>query len=151
MPSSFAWVGRAGDGSIALAGKYKVAVRAWDAYGLSAAAIGWVTIPVAPTPVPTRVSRPAPTQEPQIILPVVTQAPFVPTPEPAQAPEIVPPAPPMIDPIYLWPALALGAFLAVLSANAFSNKKHRAYRDLLAAMEAIRLQNARSSFENEEN
>jgi hypothetical protein len=139
LPGRFAWLGKMGDGSIGYGGKYKVTVRVWDSLGNTGTASGWVIIPLPPARPTATVAAPAvippaltfqpPTQVPPTPIPII---PAKGKPVPVKAP-VPRPAQTIvrgIDPISLWPALALGAFLAVLSASSFSNKKPLAYREL---------------------
>ena len=52
LPTKFVWLGRMGNGAIATIGKYRVTLKAWDAFGNTGTASGWVIIPLPP-PQPT--------------------------------------------------------------------------------------------------
>jgi hypothetical protein len=61
LPTKFSWLGRMGDGSIAYVGKYNVSAKAWDSFGNTGNAYGWVIIPL---PLPLATSTPTPTSTP---------------------------------------------------------------------------------------
>jgi hypothetical protein len=93
LPTKFVWLGRMGNGSIATIGKYKVTLKAWDAFGNTGTASGWVIIPLPP-PQPTNTPA-APAAAPQSIAAATTPA------RPALVVRAVPPtsAPKKIVPI----------------------------------------------------
>ena len=99
-------------------------------------------MPLAPEPTPTQISLP----------PKTTPAP-IPQPQPVSESKDnqMPMSWRKIDPIFLWPAVALGAFLAVLGASTFSDQKHKAYRNLQSAMEKIMQQRLATRAHDEKN
>jgi hypothetical protein len=52
LPTKFVWLGKMGNGAIATIGKYRVTLKAWDAFGNTGTATSWVIIPLPP-PQPT--------------------------------------------------------------------------------------------------
>jgi hypothetical protein len=63
LPTKFIWLGKMGNGSIANVGSYQVTVKAWDDFGNTGTAIGWVIIPlpIVATSTPTPTLMPTPT------------------------------------------------------------------------------------------
>ena len=101
LPTKFVWLGRMGNGSIATIGKYRVTLKAWDAFGNTGTASGWVIIPLPlpqPTVTPAALATPSQPATPIASTPVhlaavvsaatPTPAPkqVVPTPAPTPAP-----------------------------------------------------------------
>jgi hypothetical protein len=140
LPSGFSWPGRMGDGSTAWAGKYRVTVRAWDDYGNSAEAVGWVVIHPAPTAVPTDAPQPAAVQ-PAADTPrpanTPVPAPALPTAVPTVAPAPQPSPVPRIVAILLWPVVGLVGMLTVLAAAGVSDGRPRSIGRLAATLDAV--------------
>jgi hypothetical protein len=146
LPTVFTWLGRMGDGSIAYAGRYNATVRAWDAYGNSDQATGWVLIILAPEPTtaPTVAPLvPLPTPEPtqQQVVAVVVPPPAAPVapvvvvvPQPEQTVKKV--VTPTFVQRILWPAFAFIGLLAVLASASLSDRRPRELKALAKAMKA---------------
>jgi hypothetical protein len=147
LPDKFSWLGRMGDGSIAYAGRYIVTVRAWDDYGNTAKATGWVLILLAPKPTPTSTPTsttvpPTPeptttsTKQPAIVAVVPSATPVVqvviPEPEPVKNIEK-----PVIQRI-LWPAFSFIGLLAILASASLSDRRPRELKALAKSMDTTR-------------
>ncbi len=138
LPTIFNWPGRMGDGSIAYAGRYQVILRAWDAYGNSDQAVGWVIILLAPTATPTAEptvpatpTRPAVTPTPA----PTTAATLARTPAPATAPAPTAaptPAPPPA-PVNGWPAEIVGGLGIFFLTISMLDRRPSAWRRLARA------------------
>ena len=101
LPTKFVWLGKMGNGAIATIGKYRVTLKAWDAFGNTGTATSWVIIPLLPpqptatpsatavAPQPTIAATSTPTRL-AVGVPAVTPTPVskkvVPTPAPPPAP-----------------------------------------------------------------
>jgi hypothetical protein len=94
LPTKFVWLGRMGNGSIATIGRYQVTVKAWDTFGNTGSASGWVLIPLPP-PQPT--ATPASPAAPQPATPAVSTSVRtiigIPAATPTSAPKQVVPTP----------------------------------------------------------
>jgi hypothetical protein len=149
LPTEFTWLGRMGDGSIAYAGRYIATLRAWDAYGNTGTAEGWVLILLAPKPTavpteappapePTTALTTAPTQQ-QVVAVVV------PPPATPVAPVVVAEPEPIkkienttIIQRILWPVFAFIGLLAVLASASLSDRRPQELKALAKAMDTTR-------------
>jgi hypothetical protein len=138
-----------GDGSIAYAGRYIATLRAWDAYGNTGTAEGWVLILLAPKPTavpteappapePTTALTTAPTQQ-QVVAVVV------PPPATPVAPVVVAEPEPIkkienttIIQRILWPVFAFIGLLAVLASASLSDRRPQELKALAKAMDTTR-------------
>jgi hypothetical protein len=133
LPTKFSWLGRMGDGSIATIGRYQVTVKAWDAFGNTGSASGWVIIPLPPHQATVTPTTAAASVVPQLTLtltrrPTVAVAPTTGKPQVA----VVKTAPvrkpakkiqPSNIQIILWPAFTFVGLLAVLASASLSDRR----------------------------
>jgi hypothetical protein len=150
LPTKFVWLGRMGDGSIATVGKYQVTVKAWDAFGNTGVASGWVVIPLSPpqpTATPTApakgpvVTQPTPTPTGQTLAAVAVPPmgnPQVMVAKPALVQKAAKQIRPATIQIILWPAFAFIGLLAVLASASLSDHRPWELRALARSLDATR-------------
>ncbi|MGD0535855.1 MAG: Ig-like domain-containing protein, partial [Methanoregula sp.] len=140
LPTKFTWLGRMGDGSIATIGKYQVTVKAWDAFGNTGSASGWVLIPLPPpqpTATPAAPTAPPPTaaaSTPVNLAAVVLAATPTPTPAPTVLPTQAPPPPPAAPAKPTsspwWPATFIGSLFVLFLSVSLLDPRPAAWRRL---------------------
>jgi len=141
LPTKFTWLGRMGNGSVATIGRYQVTVKAWDAFGNTGSASGWVLIPLPPpqpTATPAALAAPQqPTAAPSMPVRLAAVAPQA-TPTPTPAPMVVPtqaPTPPPAAPARpssspWWPATFTGSLFVLFLSVSFLDPRPAAWRRL---------------------
>jgi hypothetical protein len=138
LPTKFSWLGRMGDGSIATIGRYQVTVKAWDAFGNTGSASGWVLIPLPPpqpTATPAAPTAPQPTaaiSTPVHLTAVVGAATPTPAPivAPTQAPPPLPAAPTRTTSGPWWPATFTGSLFVLFLSVSLLDPRPAAWRRL---------------------
>ncbi len=147
LPTKFVWLGRMGNGAIATIGKYRVTVKAWDAFGNTGTASGWVIIPLPPpqptvTPTataaalqPTAAASATPARL-AVGIPAATPTPapkkFVPTPAPTLT-QVAPAKKPASTP--WWPVSFTGSLFVLFLFLSVLDPRPAAWR-LLARIKA---------------
>ena len=142
LPTKFVWLGKMGNGAIATIGKYRVTLKAWDTFGNTGTASGWVIIPLPPpqptatpsalamAPQPTTAATSTPVRLAVVALAVPpTPAPkqVVPSPAPPPAPA-APAQKPAATP--WWPVSFTGSLFVLFLSLSVLDPRPAAWRRL---------------------